>query len=275
MHHLPRSLGPTAVLTTFAAFVTPWAVAQSPRAANPERPTFATHAYSVAPGYAEVEQGLSARGVRSLREQTSWDVNLKLGVSRHAQVALFGPLYTRQTAGGGMGDLGLALKLRTDVSSQAAVALVSTVTAPTGSESRGLGAGRALGGVIGVLSADLPAGLHVDVNAGPQGVGAGTPQWFMSLSGARTFGRAGVTLELFDFTAGGAGARLAGVLGALTFRLAEWAVADAGGVARIASGTPDQVFLGLTMNLGCLFSRPTAPPRSPRYSPRLTRSFPP
>src|SRR2546421_1821215 len=65
------------------------AVAQSPREANPERPTFATHAYAVAPGYAEFEQGLAARGTGSLREETSWDVNLKVGVSRHLQIGLF------------------------------------------------------------------------------------------------------------------------------------------------------------------------------------------
>src|SRR5207244_696597 len=35
---------------------------QSPRAANPERPTFATHAYAVAPGYAELEQGVRVAG---------------------------------------------------------------------------------------------------------------------------------------------------------------------------------------------------------------------
>src|SRR6059058_3229221 len=104
---------------------------QSARDANPERPTFATHAYAVAPGYVELEQGLAARGVGSLREETSWDVNLKLGVSRHVQAALFGPLYTRGGGGGGVGDLGLALKLRTDVSSRAALAIVSSVTAPT------------------------------------------------------------------------------------------------------------------------------------------------
>jgi len=77
------------------------AAAQSPRAANPERPTFATHAYAVATGYAELEQGLSVRGTSSLREQTSWDVNLKFGVARYGQVALFGPAYTRGSRGGG------------------------------------------------------------------------------------------------------------------------------------------------------------------------------
>ena len=226
---------------------------QSPRDANPERPTFATHAYTVAPGFVELEQGLSARGVGSLREATAWDVNLKLGVSSHAQLALFGPLYARGPDGGGTGDLGMALKLRNEVSKRAALAAVSSVTVPTGSTTRGLGAGRVLGGLVGVVSADLPAGVHIDINAGPQGIGAGAPQWFTSFGGARGFGRVGVTLEAFQFTAGAAGARLAGILGGVTFRLTNWAIADVGGVARTATGTPDQVFLGLTTNLGRVF----------------------
>src|SRR2546422_5383766 len=124
-------------------------VAQSPSAANPERPTFATHAYAVAAGFAELEQGLSERGIRSLREATSWDVNFKVGISAHAQAALFGPLYVREARGGGVGDMGAALKLRADVSRGAAVALVSTADLPTGRGGRGLGGRRAPPGPVG------------------------------------------------------------------------------------------------------------------------------
>src|SRR5947208_1703344 len=122
-------LGAAAALATGSAAP---AASQSPHAANPERPTFATHAYAVAPGYAEVEQGLAARGTGSLREATSWDVNLKVGLSRHVQLGLFGPLYARTSGGSGVGDLGAALKVRTDLSSRAAVALVGAVGATGG-----------------------------------------------------------------------------------------------------------------------------------------------
>jgi len=247
---LLRSLGAAAAL---AGAETPAAVAQSPREANPERPTFATHAYGVAPGYAELEQGLSARGVASLREETSWDVNLKFGASRHAQVAIFGPLYARTAGGHGIRDLGVAVKLRTALSLRAAAAVVTSVTAPTGSTARGLGAGRALGALTAVLSADLPQAFHIDLNAGPQGIGAGEPHWFLSIGGSRSFGRAGIAVEVFQFTPGGAGSRLAGVLGAVTLRPVAWVVVDAGGVARTTSATPDQVFLGVTTNFGRLF----------------------
>jgi hypothetical protein len=243
MHRVPAIVG--ALLFSMGA-----AAAQSPREANPERPTFATHAYAVAPGYAELEQGVSARGIHSLRDATSWDVNLKFGLSGWGQLALFGPIYLRGSGGGGVGDLGAALKVRGDVSRHTALALVSSITAPTGDVVRGLGAGRSLGSLIGVVSADLPGGIHVDINAGPQGIGAGAPQWFTSLSGAYGRGSVGITLEAFNFTAGAAGPQLAGFLGAFTFRLAPWAVADAGGVIHAARDSPNQAFVGITTNLG-------------------------
>src|ERR1043166_1890963 len=121
-----RSLLP-AVLTVAAARPA-LATGQSPRAANPERPTVATHAYAVAPGYVEVEQGVSARGASSLGQGTSWDVNIKIGVAPNVQLGVFGPAYARTGAGHGIGDWGVALKLRTAVSERMAVAVVPAVT---------------------------------------------------------------------------------------------------------------------------------------------------
>lgn len=227
----------------------------SPGDANPERPTFATHAYAVAPGFVELEQGLSTRGTQSLQEATSWDVNLKFGVTPFLQIALFGPLYARGPRGHGLGDLGTAWKLRTDVSRRTALALVSAVSVPTGSASEQLGSGHVLGSFVGVLSTNLSATWHLDVNAGPAGIGEGKPQWFFSLSWAAAIGsgRYGLTLETFGLTAGGAGPELAGVLGAATFRATHWAVVDAGGVYGATGDTQDQLFIGLTTNFGRLF----------------------
>src|SRR6266705_1679890 len=115
-------------------------VAQSPHAATPERPSVATHAYAVAPGYAELEQGVRAQGLGNLRDQTSWEFNLKIGVARALQLGLFGTGYNRTGQGNGVGDVGVALKLRRDLSSTHAVALVPAVTLPTGDGSLGLGA---------------------------------------------------------------------------------------------------------------------------------------
>ena len=226
---------------------------QAPRVANPVRPTYATHAYAVAPGYVELEQGISATGTAGLSQGTIWSIALKLGISPSLQAEFFGPAYTRTSAGGGVGDLGLALKFRHDLSGKSAVALIPGVTAPTGSTAKGLGAGRALGALTAVYSVDLPATVHLDLNAGPTGVGAGATQWFFSVSGSWGGRVLGVTGECFDFTPGGAGPRLAGVLGAVTVRLAPWAVVDAGGQLGTTLNSPNALFLGLTTNLGRVF----------------------
>jgi hypothetical protein len=247
--------------------ITPWiaacaswslaqpAIAQDPRAANPERPTVATHAYAVAPGYVELEQGLAARGRSSLGEQTGWDLNLKIGLTPHLQLGLFGPAYLRTDAGTGVGDFGAALKVRGALSPAVAAAVVSAVSVPSGSETKGLGAGRALGSLVAVVSAELGGGLHFDANAGPTGIGAGKPQWFGSVGLSRGFGRLSVATELFGFANGGAGPAQSGVLGSVLVTLAAWAIVDVGGVLGLSATSPDQLFVGLTTNFGAIVHR--------------------
>jgi hypothetical protein len=232
------------------------AFAQSPRAANPERPTVATHAYAVAPGYAELEQGVRWFGVGSLTEGTAWDWNLKIGLGRGVQAGFFGSAYPDTDAGSGVGDVGWTVKWQRALSDAQAVALVPAITVPTGDAGAGLGAGRVLGALTGVYSADLPNGLHLDLNAGPAGLGAGRPQWFASVGLAGARGRLAGATELFLFTAGAAGPRQRGFLGAVLVTLAEWAIVDLGGVVGWGGGTPDQVFVGLTSNFGRLFGSP-------------------
>ena len=221
---------------------------------EPERPTVATHAYTVAPGYAELEQGVRAFGVRRFTEFTAWDVNLKIGLQPGVQLGLFGLPYARSGAGGGMGDVGVALKFSREVSSKAALAIVPAVTVPTGDNSRGLGAGRTLGSLVGVFSADLSGAVHFDANAGPMGIGAGKPLWFTSIGlSFRGPVGVGVATELFDFTSGGAAPRQRGFLGALMVTVSQSVVVDLGGVRGLVDGTPHQVFVGLTTNLGAIF----------------------
>ena len=228
-------------------------VAQSPHAANPERPSVATHAYAVAPGYAELEQGVRAQGLGNLRDQTSWEFNLKIGVARALQLGLFGTGYNRTGQGNGVGDVGVALKLRRDLSSTHAVALVPAVTLPTGDGSLGLGAGRVLGSLLAVWSFELGGLLRADLNAGPVGIGAGRPQALGTASFGRALGSWGVAAEIYGYTSGSAGAGQGGLLGAVTARPAEWLVVDGGGVAGLGASGRDQLFLGVTTNLGRIF----------------------
>jgi hypothetical protein len=222
------------------------------REANPERPTLATHAYSVACGYAELEQGARAFGIASLRDATMWEFNLKIGVGHGVQLAAFGPGYMRTAAGSGVGDLGATIKVSRALSQRAAGALVTSATFPTGDARRGFGAGRVLGNAIVVLSVDLPAQFHSDVNIGPTSIGDGKPQWFASFGVSRG-GRIGFATELSEFTPGAVGPRQTRALGALVLRAAPWVVVDVGGAVGLTGQTPDQLSVGVTTNLGRIF----------------------
>jgi len=236
--------------TVGAALAAPCA-AQSPRTADPERPTVATHAYAVAPGYVELEQGVRVIDPGG-PPVTSWEFNLKLGVTPSLQVAFFGTALTRSPAGTG-GDVGFAFKVRRDLSPRAAVALVPQLTLPTGRAALGYGAGRALGGLVGVLSADLPGHLHLDVNAGVLGLGAGVPQGLGTVSGGVAAGRFGVQSEVYRIGPGGAGAGQSGWLLAGTVAPAPWLVLDLGHVVALSSGGGAQWVAGGTVNLGRMF----------------------
>src|SRR2546425_10769413 len=230
--------------------------AQSPHAANPERPSVATHAYTVVPGYMELEQGVRAQGFGNFRDQTSWEFNLKIGVARPVQLGLFGTGYNRTGEGNGVGDVGVALKLRRDLSSTHTVALVPAVTLPSGDQSLGLGAGRVLGSLLAVWSFELGGLLHADLNVGPVGLGAGRPQALGTASFSRAlgrWGRWGVAAEVYGYTSGSAGPGQGGLLGAVTVRPAEWLVVDGGGVVGLGALARDQLFLGVTTNLGRIF----------------------
>jgi len=228
---------------------------QSPRAANPERPTFATHAYAVAPGYVELEQGLRVEGGAGVA--TAWDYNLKIGVARQVQFAFFGTGFIHTSAGGGvgMGDVGGTLKLSTSVSPRATLALASSVSFPTGDAAAGRGAGRTQGGVLAVASVDVPRRLHIDANFGPVELGAGASpaRWFHSVGAGIAFGRYGLATELYGLTAGAGEWAEWGALGAVTVRPAEWIVVDAGGSVGLWRETPHLVFVGVTTNLGAVW----------------------
>ncbi|MEO7966987.1 MAG: hypothetical protein ABIT38_24070, partial [Gemmatimonadaceae bacterium] len=71
--------------------------AKSPRAVQPERPSVATHAGTVAPGYAEVETGVERDHTANASGSWSVPTVLKFGLSRRAQLSIQLPL----SGGGG------------------------------------------------------------------------------------------------------------------------------------------------------------------------------
>src|SRR5205085_5718550 len=84
-----------------------------PRLVQPERPTVATHAHTVAPGYFELESGVE--GDRVSKSTRTWFAPnvLKIGVTTHTQLNVSTAGYfsgAGQTSG--VGDVTVGLKWR-------------------------------------------------------------------------------------------------------------------------------------------------------------------
>lgn len=235
-----------------------------PHAAQPERPTVATHAGTVAPGWVEIEAGVERDhldGAHALLTPTV----LKFGIVPRVQIELLGsfvhfsgtlPDYS------GIGDVGAALKWR--VLEHAPVvgdfALQPSLKLPTGSSVHGTGTGTTDVGLLLISSHDW-GDYALDINAGytrRSGDGTRAPKdatlWTVS-SGGPVYGKLGWVAELYGLprTTGPAGA--AGVIAFLTgpfVGVAKWLVLDAGAIFPLTGAQPHALYAGLTWNIGKL-----------------------
>jgi hypothetical protein len=235
-----------------------------PHAAQPERPTVATHAGTVAPGWVEIEAGVERDhldGAHALLTPTV----LKFGIVPRVQLELLGsfqhfsgtlPDYS------GIGDVGAALKWR--VLEHAPVvgnfALQPSLKLPTGSAVHGTGTGTTDVGLLLISSHDW-GDYALDINAGytrRSGDGTRAPKdatlWTVSSAGP-VYRKLGWVAELYGLprTTGPAGA--AGVIAFLTgpyVEVAKWLVLDAGAIFPLAGAQPHALYAGLTWNIGKL-----------------------
>lgn len=238
------------------------APARDPHAVQPERPTVATHAYTVAPGWLEVETGVERDrypGTHVLLAPTV----LKLGVGTREQLDLSasGIHGTPDGATGtGLGDLSAALKIHLldgapllgDVAVQPAVKL------PTGSTRDGFGTGTTDVSLLLISSHQLgPAELDVNVGATRRsGDGANAPTsatlWTAAI-GFPLAGPVGWTAELYGYpgTGGPAGsAPIVAVLTGPTFGVREWLAMDAGFITPLEGPQPHALYAGVVWNVG-------------------------
>lgn len=86
--------------------------AKSPRAVQPERPSVATHAGTVAPGYAEVETGVERDHTPNASDSWLVPTVLKFGLARRAQLSIQLPLSGGGGHAFGGGDVAVGVKLR-------------------------------------------------------------------------------------------------------------------------------------------------------------------
>jgi len=232
--------------------------AQDPHAAQPERPTVATHAWTVAPRYAELETGIE------------WDHNidgsfgfstptvLKIGLSPRAQLDGFGSTTAASGLSLGAGDAGLALKYRfaDHLPVLGAFAVQPTIKFPTGPGDHGTHTTDV--SLLAISSREIGP-IALDINAGytrRSGDGSLAPRnatvWTIS-TGGPIAGAVGFAAELFGFPAtsgpaGGPGS--VAVLTGPTVTLRPWAVVDAGGIIRLRGEQPHAVYAGFVYNFG-------------------------
>jgi hypothetical protein len=234
-----------------------------PRIAQPERPTVATHAHTVAPGYAEVETGV--QGLHPEAGETEYDTPslLKLGVTGRLQLDVYeGTTTLRQSnaTSFGIGDLSIGCKWRLldDARLLGDFAVQPTLKFPTGSVAKSSGTGTTDFGFL-AISSHAFGPVSMDVNVGytwRSGDGSVVPVramlWTVS-GGLSVSGNLGWAVEIFGLpgTVGGSGqAPVIAFLNGPTFALRRWLVLDCGGILKLAGPQATVLYAGLTWNLG-------------------------
>jgi hypothetical protein len=268
---LPLSLGAftaclLAVSTTVAAAQKP----DDPHAVQPERPTVATHAGTVAPGWIEIETGVEHDRFEPTVSQTLTPTVVKIGLVSHVQLDLFGSA-VRNAAGTGFGDAGVAVKWRVadDAPFFGDIALQPAVKFPSGSADRGTGTGTTDASLLLISSHDLGA-VSMDINVGytrRSGNGSIAPQnaslWTISFGGPAA-GALGWTVECYGYpgTSGAGGsAPIVALLGGPTILVQPWLAFDAGLIVPLTGPQPHALYAGGVYNVGRLWhARPSEPP---------------
>ncbi|HVX41987.1 MAG TPA: amidohydrolase family protein [Gemmatimonadaceae bacterium] len=232
--------------------------AADPRAVQPERPTVATHAYTVAPGYLEIETGIE----RDQGPSTSFPTEFKIGLASHAQLSVFAPAVARSGTRIGVGDVAAGVKWR--LFDQAPVlgrfAVLPSIKLPSGSSIAGRGTGTTDASLLLISSHDLGA-VTMDLNAGytwRSGSGANAPVhaslWTASFGGPIRE-QLGWTAECFGYPAthGPAGQRGVVALLAGPTVLARNSLAfDTGMIWPLTGPQPRALYAGLVYNVGRL-----------------------
>ncbi len=233
-----------------------------PHAVQPERPTVATHAYTVAPGWVEVETGVERDDEGAGATSVGIPTELKIGLTRHAQLSVFAPA-SRPVAGTlGVGDIGAGVKWRLldDAPVLGRFAILPAVKTASGSARAGRGTGTTDASLLLISSHDLgPVTMDLNVgytwrrNAGLNAAPSASV-WTASFGGAAS-GNLGWTAELFGYpaTSGPAGQpSTVALLGGPTLLAVPWLAFDAGVIVPVRGPQPHAVYAGLVWNLGRL-----------------------
>lgn len=234
-----------------------------PHTVQPERPTIATHAHTVAPGWVEVESGLERDHFADASRGLTGSLVAKVGLARRLQLNV-SPVWQQVTARGtsssGPGDLAVGVKWRL-VDRAPLVgyfAILPALKFATGSVASGTGTGTTDASLLLISSHDLGP-VSLDVNAGytrRSGDGSAVPReatlWTVS-SGFPLVGPLAGVLEIYGFpgTTGPSGTPpLVAVLTGPTLTPRPWLEFDAGLIVPVTGPQPHALYCGLVWNIG-------------------------
>ena len=241
--------------------------ARDPHAVQPERPTVATHAYTVAPGWLEIEAGLEFDRYADRSSGGNAPVVVKLGLAPRLQFDLDAAL-VRPAVGTalGVGDLAVALKWRLAVHAPAVgdLTIIPSVKLPTASS--GFGTGTTDVGLVLASSqqfgpVELDVNLGYTVRSGPDSLAPRTSSLWTASFGGPVVGALGWTAELYGYpgTSGPAGAApIVAFLAGPTLLVKPWLAFDIGVIVPLAGPQPRALYLGCVHNVGRLWGPPAA-----------------
>ncbi len=254
----------------------PGTAAPNPREAQPERPTVATHAYAVAPGYLELEAGVQRQQGGALTNRLAVPLLLKIGLAERVQLDV-APGLQRDAQDGrvqsGITDflIGVKWRLIDDAPVIGAFAMQTTVSLPTGSPEAGRGSGKAALNLLAISSHKLGP-LALDINAGYTRLGGesesaprDSTMWTVS-TGFPIVGRIGWVAELFGYpgTRGPSGRPpVVAALTGPTLTLSPSFVLDAGATFDVLRFGGTAIYGGLTWNVGRAWGSPPRPAPPP------------
>ncbi|MEP6779754.1 MAG: transporter [Gemmatimonadaceae bacterium] len=234
-------------------------VASHPRDVQPERPTVATHAGTVAPGYVEVETGVEHDRIDANTHADQVPTVIKFGVAPRVQFSLSVPMSSGTGVSFGVGDIATGLKITVlkDHPILSDFAILPQIKFSTGG-ARGTGTTDAS---LLLINSRSIGSVDVDLNVGVtrrSGDGIAVPRTatlFAASAGIPLRGKLSFALECFGYpgTGGPAGSPpTVAMLFGPTYLVEPELNLDLGWIAPISGGQPRALYVGLVANLGRL-----------------------
>jgi Putative MetA-pathway of phenol degradation len=253
-----------ALLVLFFLQHAPYGVAQSsadPHEVQPERPTVATHAGTVAPGWLEIEAGTEFDRYADTSHGGSVPILFKIGLAQRLQLSIQTPLLnppgTNTTAAGDV-SIGIKWRFLEHEKGFGNVAVLPSLKLPSGSTTSGTGTGTTDFSLVLISSQEFGP-IEMDLNVGYTrrgGDGSTAPRnatvWTSSFGGP-ALRKLGWTAEVYGYpgTSGPSGAPpIVAFLGGPTLHLRRPLAFDAGVIEPITGPQPRSLYAGVVYNVG-------------------------